>query len=107
MDQDSLGKAVVKALLSAGIDVLTSSESGGERLSDVGQLEYATAEGRAIYTANRRASAARSSPPPSPAFSNIWKHGSNREPEIPEPRIITAAHAFGRTFAVSNHSPSP
>jgi uncharacterized protein with PIN domain len=54
MDQDSMSAGVVRALRASGIDVLTSSEAGRQRVSDLEQLEFATAEGRVIYTANRQ-----------------------------------------------------
>ncbi|MBA4179462.1 MAG: hypothetical protein C0506_02640 [Anaerolinea sp.] len=52
MDMDSLRPAVIRGLRANGTDVLTSAEAGHQRLSDERQLEFATAEGRAIYTAN-------------------------------------------------------
>ena len=54
MDQDSANEAVVQRLRLAGFDVLTSLEAGRERASDSGQLAFATADRRAIYTANRK-----------------------------------------------------
>ncbi len=54
MDQDSANALVVQRLRLAGFDILTSLEAGRERASDTEQLEFATAERRAIYTANRR-----------------------------------------------------
>jgi len=53
VDMDSLDHYVVGALRSAGIDVLTSPEAGNERALDERQVAFATAAGRAVYTANR------------------------------------------------------
>lgn len=54
MDKDSVSDAVVTALRRQGIDVVTTSDAGNDRLPDTDQLEFATANGRAIYTANVR-----------------------------------------------------
>jgi len=51
-DKDSGNGAVVAGLRRAGIDVLTTSEAGNDRLSDPEQLEFAAKSGRAIYTGN-------------------------------------------------------
>lgn len=53
MDQDSLWGPVVDGLRADGFDVLTSLEASNQRASDFRQLEFATQEGRVIYTANR------------------------------------------------------
>jgi predicted nuclease of predicted toxin-antitoxin system len=53
MDQDSLNDAVVNALRTAGIDVVTAEDVGRQRAPDDEQLTFATASGRVIYTANR------------------------------------------------------
>lgn len=37
----------------AGVEVLSSEDAGMKRARDEEQLEFATAEGRVIYTANR------------------------------------------------------
>ena len=52
MDQDSGNHAVVVALRSSGIDVLTAEEAGQKRLTDPEQLSFANEAGRAIVTAN-------------------------------------------------------
>lgn len=52
MDHDSGNRAVVAALRSASIDILTTTESGRHRESDEDQLAFATSQRRVIYTAN-------------------------------------------------------
>lgn len=52
MDMDSLRPAVIRALRANGTDILTSAEAGHQLFGDEQQLEFATAEVRAIYTAN-------------------------------------------------------
>jgi predicted nuclease of predicted toxin-antitoxin system len=52
LDNDSLDRRVVRALQRTGIDVVTTSDVGYERRSDERQLEYATEQGRAIYSAD-------------------------------------------------------
>lgn len=45
---------VFEALRRSGIDVMRSGDAGNRHLADELQLEYATGQGRAIYTANVR-----------------------------------------------------
>jgi phytoene/squalene synthetase len=52
MDQDSGDQAVVSGLRRLGVDVLTSTEAGHSRLPDDEQLQFATEQGRLLYTAN-------------------------------------------------------
>ena len=52
MDEDSLDSALTAALRVRGIDVLTVLEAGMTGRADDVQLEYATAEGRALYSYN-------------------------------------------------------
>ena len=54
LDHASEDAAVVVALRSAGLDVLTSSEAGNQRAPDDEQLQYAIDHGRLIYTGNTR-----------------------------------------------------
>jgi hypothetical protein len=54
LDQDSVHGAVLKGLRHAGVDVLAASEAQMLGAPDNIQLEFATARGRAIYTANCR-----------------------------------------------------
>lgn len=43
LDHDSSATALVRALRSEGVDVLTSREAGNERLPDEQQLAFASA----------------------------------------------------------------
>jgi uncharacterized protein (DUF433 family) len=54
MDEDSQSHAVVGALRAAGIDVATAVAAGQQQRTDEEQLAFATAQRRALYTANRR-----------------------------------------------------
>jgi len=51
-DEDSLTHALVIALRARGVDLLTALEAGMLERSDEEHLEYATAEGRVLYTFN-------------------------------------------------------
>ncbi|MBK7726397.1 MAG: DUF5615 family PIN-like protein [Dehalococcoidia bacterium] len=53
MDQDSLDALVIAGLRRAGADVLSSADAGRQRAPDHEQLVFATAQERAIHTANR------------------------------------------------------
>jgi len=52
MDEDALSKALVQALRSQGVDVVTTNEVGQAGCLDEQQLEYATLQGRVIYSYN-------------------------------------------------------
>ena len=52
MDEDVLRKALVQTLRSQGVDVVTTNEVGYAGYADEQQLEYATSQGRAIYSYN-------------------------------------------------------
>jgi hypothetical protein len=52
LDEDSMDQALVRALRSRGIDVLTAREAGMIERSDSDHLEYATARGRVLCTSN-------------------------------------------------------
>lgn len=52
IDEDSQDHDLVRAFRSRGVDVLTSSEAGMNGAADRDQLDYATAEGRVLYTYN-------------------------------------------------------
>ncbi|MBA4181971.1 MAG: hypothetical protein C0506_15375 [Anaerolinea sp.] len=54
LDEDSMDRRVFEALRRSGIDVIRSGDAGNRHLADELQLEYATQQGRAIYTANVR-----------------------------------------------------
>ena len=52
LDEDSMQRALVRALRSAGFDVLTTEEAGRRGQSDSEQLAFATLNERVCYTAN-------------------------------------------------------
>ena len=52
MDEDALSKALVQALRSQDVDIITTNEVGQAGCSDEEQLEYATSQGRVIYSYN-------------------------------------------------------
>ncbi len=52
MDEDAAEGAIVGALAMAGVDVLTAHQASLEGDVDLKQLEYATSQGRTIYTLN-------------------------------------------------------
>jgi len=51
-DEDSMRHALVEALRKRGVDVLTALEAGTTEQTDEQKLEYAAAQGRAIYEFN-------------------------------------------------------
>lgn len=52
VDEDAAEHAVVDGLRSYGVDVLTVFDVGRDSASDVEQLEFATSNGRALYSLN-------------------------------------------------------
>jgi hypothetical protein len=52
IDEDAMDKDLVQALRLRGVDVTTARESGTERYLDERQLEFAKAQGRALYSFN-------------------------------------------------------
>jgi len=52
-DEDSIQNSLVQALKARGIDVLTALEAGMLECSDIEQLDYATQQGRVLFTFNR------------------------------------------------------
>jgi hypothetical protein len=54
LDDDSERVALVAALRRAGIDVVRSTDAGMRGSDDAAHLEFATAQGRVLYSANRR-----------------------------------------------------
>ena len=56
LDEDSMNRKLVVALLAAGMNCLTTSAAGRGRnqQSDLSQLEYATSLGRSVITSNQR-----------------------------------------------------
>lgn len=53
VDEDSLATALVQALRSRGVDVVTAIEAGFNGYPDDQQLEYATSQGLVLYSCNR------------------------------------------------------
>lgn len=54
VDEDASESAVVAGLRARGVDLLTTAEAGREGTADEQQLEFATHEGRTLYTLNVR-----------------------------------------------------
>lgn len=54
VDEDSMDKALIRALRTRGMDVTTAQDEGMIERSDVEHLEYATSQGRVLYSFNRR-----------------------------------------------------
>ena len=52
VDEDAMARALVSGLRARGVDVTTVLEGGMSEKNDREQLEYATQQGRAIYTFN-------------------------------------------------------
>ncbi|MGH8058052.1 MAG: DUF5615 family PIN-like protein [Candidatus Entotheonellia bacterium] len=51
-DEDSMHEALVRALRARGVDVVTALEAGTIEREDREHLEYATAQGRVLYSFN-------------------------------------------------------
>jgi hypothetical protein len=51
-DEDASQVAIVTALRRRGIDVLTANEAGREGRTDDDNLQFATSQGRAVYSLN-------------------------------------------------------
>lgn len=54
LDEDSCDQALAKALRARGVDVVTVLEVGMQGRADQEQLAWALAQGRALYSFNRR-----------------------------------------------------
>ncbi len=52
VDEDAMDKDLVRALRARGIDVLTALEAGMIERDDSEHLDYATAQGRVLYSFN-------------------------------------------------------
>jgi hypothetical protein len=52
VDEDAMANALVSGLRARGIDVLTAGGQGRRNLDDDQQLEFATSQGRVLYTFN-------------------------------------------------------
>ncbi len=53
LDEDSMDLDLVEALRSRAVDVITAADAGMLGYSDPEQLDYATSQGRVLYTFNR------------------------------------------------------
>jgi len=53
VDEDALETALIQALRSKGIDVVTTNDAGLHGYPDDQQLEYATSQGRVLYSCNK------------------------------------------------------
>jgi uncharacterized protein DUF5615 len=51
-DEDSMSRALIRALAARGIDVANAVDTGRAGQSDVAHLEYATEVGRVLYSFN-------------------------------------------------------
>jgi hypothetical protein len=54
LDEDTINRALIKALRSRNVDVLTAREADLVRVADRRHLEHATSLGRAVFTFNAR-----------------------------------------------------
>lgn len=54
LDEDARDKGLFRSLSGNGVNVITVREAGRIGYSDLEQLEWAAAQGRVIYTFNRR-----------------------------------------------------
>ena len=52
IDEDSMDRALLRALRARGVDVITALEERMIEREDVDHLDYATAHGRVLYTCN-------------------------------------------------------
>jgi hypothetical protein len=52
VDEDAMARAVVSGLRARGVDVTTVFDEGMSEKDDIDQLNYASQQGRAIYTFN-------------------------------------------------------
>jgi hypothetical protein len=52
LDEDAMSNSLLRALRSRGIDVISVQEAGTEGFLDHQQLDWATSQGRVIYTHN-------------------------------------------------------
>ena len=52
LDEDSVTRALIRALQARGLDVTNAVDAGKVGIGDLEQLEYATATGRVLFTYN-------------------------------------------------------
>lgn len=53
LDEDAMSDDLVQALRTRGVDVFTTADAGMVGSTDEQQLEYATSQGRVLYSFNR------------------------------------------------------
>jgi len=53
LDEDSMDRDLVTALRARGVDVITAADAGMLGRSDADHLDYATSQGRVLYSFNR------------------------------------------------------
>jgi predicted nuclease of predicted toxin-antitoxin system len=54
LDEDTISRALIRALRARGVDIVTTQEAELMGVPDDEQLAYATAQGRVIFTFNTR-----------------------------------------------------
>jgi hypothetical protein len=54
LDEDTISRALIRALRTRGVDLLTAQEAGKITTPDREQLEYAISQGRTVFTFNTR-----------------------------------------------------
>lgn len=54
IDEDAMSAVLVEALRSRGVDVITALDAGMIKKLDSAHLEYASAQGRILYSYNQR-----------------------------------------------------
>jgi hypothetical protein len=54
LDEDTISRTLIRALRSRNIDVLTAREADLIQIADERHLEYATSQGRTVFTFNAR-----------------------------------------------------
>jgi predicted nuclease of predicted toxin-antitoxin system len=52
VDEDAMARALVQGLRARGVDVITVLDAGMSEQDDSAQLDYATTQGRVLYTFN-------------------------------------------------------
>jgi uncharacterized protein DUF5615 len=52
VDEDAMADALMSGLRARGVNLLTASEAGTRKIEDDQQLEFASAQGRVLYTFN-------------------------------------------------------
>lgn len=52
LDEDSVNRALIRALTARGMDVSNAVDAGRTGITDAEQLAYSTGEGRVLYSSN-------------------------------------------------------